>query len=77
MEQQQNSSNAGEQENTQDMGLPEKTDEKNEQGLEYHQESLPSDGPVSQAEGSGAEDLTEGLENDNPKDIRRDAETGS
>ncbi len=75
MENDQNSGNAGEQENKADMGLPEKTHEFSKENPDSGR-SLPSDGPFSQSEVSDAGDLTEGLENDDPKDIRHDADTG-
>ncbi|CAH0158238.1 hypothetical protein SRABI27_03510 [Pedobacter sp. Bi27] len=66
--------NPGEDENRKNMGLPEK--DETATGINQNT-SLPSDGPVGQNEGSEATDLTATLENDDPKDIREDAETGS
>jgi|GEM_PF-4259456 len=75
MEQQQKPGNAGEKENEQDMGLPER--EASQSGADpVSRGSLPSDGPVSQNEGSAGADLTDNLEKDDPKEIRKDAESG-
>jgi hypothetical protein len=74
MTQEHKQTNPGEDENSKNMGLPEK--DETATGTN-RSKSLPSDGPVGQNEGSGATDLTANLEKDDPKDIREDAETGS
>jgi len=49
--------NEGQKENQEDMGIPGKEREQEDENLEAGQESLPSDGPVSQSEGTEAPDL--------------------
>jgi putative intracellular protease/amidase len=66
--------NPGEGENNKNMGLPEK--DGTDTGINLSA-SLPSDGPVSLAEASGATDLTTNLEKDDPEHIRTDAGTES
>jgi hypothetical protein len=43
------------------------------ENLDAEQESLPSDGPVSQSEGTTAPDLDSNLERDDPADLRQDS----
>lgn len=49
------------------MGIPGRESAKPEDNLEPGQESLPSDGPVSQSEGTAAPDLDKNREKDRPE----------
>jgi hypothetical protein len=73
MQTQDMTSNAGEKENQENMGIPERKREQLKENLDAEQESLPSDGPVSQSEGTTAPDLAGNLERDDPADLRQDS----
>jgi hypothetical protein len=73
METQDMTGNAGEKENQENMGIPERKREQLKENLDAEQESLPSDGPVSQSEGTTAPDLDSNLERDDPADLRQDS----
>ena len=72
MEAENNGGNAGEKENTENMGIPDREREKPEDNLQQGQESLPSDGPVSQSEGTEAPDLERSPERNDPADLQED-----
>ena len=57
MEAQNSGGNAGEKENKENMGIPGRDRRKADDNLEPGQESLPSDGPVSQSEGTAGRSL--------------------
>lgn len=73
MEIQNNTGNAGEKENEENIGIPDKKREKPDENLESEKTSLPSDGPVSQSEGTIAPDLEKIRERDDPGDLREDS----
>ena len=75
MEAQNSGGNAGEKENQENMGIPGRKRTKPDENLEPDQESLPSDGPVSQSEGTAAPDLDKNREQDSPEDLREDSST--
>lgn len=76
MEAQNNNGNAGEKENDENVGIPGREREQPDENLDPDQASLPSDGPVSQSEGTVAPDLLKNLERDDPGDLREDASPG-
>jgi hypothetical protein len=67
-------SNPGEKENEENMGIPGRERESISENLDAGQESLPSDGPVSQSEGTDAPDLQRNREQDDPGDLREDSD---
>jgi hypothetical protein len=72
MEAKDNGGNAGEKENQENIGIPDKKRQKPENNLEPGHHSLPSDGPVSQSEGTESPDLDKNLEHDDPVDLGED-----
>jgi hypothetical protein len=73
MEAKNNGGNAGEKQNQENMGIPGRQRGKPDENLDAGKESLPSDGPVSQSEGTAAPDLDKDLEQDDPADLREDS----
>ena len=61
--------NAGEKENQENMGIPGRQRTQPEENLVPDGRALPSDGPVSQSEGTAAPDLDKIREDDDPKDL--------
>ena len=54
MEAQNSGGNAGEKENEENLGIPDRGRKNQEENLDPGKESLPTDGPVSQSEGTAA-----------------------
>lgn len=76
MEAQNSGGNAGEKENEENMVIPNRKRKNQEENLDAGKESLPTDGPVSQSEGTAAPDLDKNLEKDDPADLREDSSPG-
>ena len=73
MEPKDDSGNPGQRQNQEESGIPLRQRKEKDENLDKDQESLPSDGPVSQSEGTAAPDLDKNLERDNPSALREDA----
>jgi len=76
METQNNNAHTEGKENIQNAGIPGRQREGDDENLDAGQESLPSDGPVSQSEGTIAPDLNNSLERDDPAELREDSNPG-